>query len=227
MFNTYRSAVALEAVDGGVLENVEIDSLQALNTGHAIFLRIGERVSGRKGRLENIRIKNLMAEIAANKPDSGYEYEGPVEDMPRNISPAIVIAGLPGYFINNVSFKNVIIKHPGGGNAFFAKQGATIFAQENLRAEMLNPPNGNRAPDAAGVPTVTYRYGSPGTPAVTIHMNDETVDFIPMTHVEAVYLPDSRIRMTADLAVINRRAAELFALTVEGARATRTGFSKH
>src|SRR5205085_1528743 len=47
VFNTYRSAVALEAVDGGVLENVEIDSLQALNTGHAIFLRIGERVSGR------------------------------------------------------------------------------------------------------------------------------------------------------------------------------------
>jgi cyclase len=67
-----------------------------------------------------------------------------------------------------------------GGNAFFAKQGATIFAQENLRAEMLSPPNGNRAPDPAGVPTVTYRYGSPGTPAVTIHMDGETVDFIPM-----------------------------------------------
>jgi cyclase len=68
-----------------------------------------------------------------------------------------------------------------GGNAFFAKQGAVIFAQENLREEMLSPPgNPGRAPDPAGVPTVTYRYGSPGTPAVTIHMNGETVDFIPM-----------------------------------------------
>jgi glyoxylase-like metal-dependent hydrolase (beta-lactamase superfamily II) len=68
-----------------------------------------------------------------------------------------------------------------GGNAFFAKQGAVIFAQENLRDEMLNPPGGaGRGPDPAGVPTVTYRYGSPGTPAVTIHMNGETVDFIPM-----------------------------------------------
>src|SRR5579864_3682430 len=68
-----------------------------------------------------------------------------------------------------------------GGNAFFGKQGAVIFAQENLRDEMVSPPgNASRAPDPAGVPTATYRYGSPGTPAVTIHMNGETVDFIPM-----------------------------------------------
>jgi cyclase len=68
-----------------------------------------------------------------------------------------------------------------GGNVFFAKQGAVIFAQENLRDEMLSPPrNTGRAPDPAGVPTVTYRYSSPGTPAVTIHMDGETVDFIPM-----------------------------------------------
>jgi glyoxylase-like metal-dependent hydrolase (beta-lactamase superfamily II) len=70
-----------------------------------------------------------------------------------------------------------------GGNAFFAKQGAVIFSQENLRQEMLSPPgqgNAGRAVDPAGVPAVTYRYGEPGAPAVTIHMNGETVDFIPM-----------------------------------------------
>jgi cyclase len=68
-----------------------------------------------------------------------------------------------------------------GGNAFFGKQGAVIFSQENLREEMVNPAGqANRSPDPAGVPTATYRYGSPGAPAVTIHMNGETVDFIPM-----------------------------------------------
>ncbi|HEX4594504.1 MAG TPA: MBL fold metallo-hydrolase [Bryobacteraceae bacterium] len=70
-----------------------------------------------------------------------------------------------------------------GGNAFFGKQGAVIFSQENLREEMVNPPgrgNGGRGPDPAGVPTATYQYGSPGAPAVTIHMDGETVDFIPM-----------------------------------------------
>src|SRR5204863_7240734 len=54
IFDTYRSAIALEAVDGGFIENVEADSLQVLNTGHAIFLRIGERSDGKKGRLDNI-----------------------------------------------------------------------------------------------------------------------------------------------------------------------------
>jgi len=121
VFNTYRSAIALEAVDGGFIENVDVDSLQVLNTGHAIFLRIGERVKGKKGRLENIRINNVSVEIAASKPDSGYEYEGPIEDMPRNISPAVIIAGLPDAMITNVLFSNIDVKHPGGGNSLFAK----------------------------------------------------------------------------------------------------------
>ena len=74
-----------------------------------------------------------------------------------------------------------------GANAFFAKQGALIYAQENLRNEMLRPPpraNGQPAPapDMAAVPVVTYTYNSAtrGEPAVTFHMNGETVDFIPM-----------------------------------------------
>src|SRR5579885_354892 len=48
-----------------------------------------------------------------------------------------------------------------GGNSFFAKPGAVIFAQENLREEML----AGRAPDPDGVPTSTYRYSAPGVPA--------------------------------------------------------------
>ena len=74
-----------------------------------------------------------------------------------------------------------------GGNAFFAKQGALIYAQENLRNEMIRPPrraNGQPAPapDPAGVPLDTYNSdpAKPGEPAVTFHMNGETVDFIPM-----------------------------------------------
>ena len=74
-----------------------------------------------------------------------------------------------------------------GANAFFGKQGALIFSQENLRTEMLHPPlraNGQPAPapDMAGVPAATYNYNAaaPGQPAVTFDMNGETVDFIPM-----------------------------------------------
>jgi cyclase len=74
-----------------------------------------------------------------------------------------------------------------GANAFFARQGALVFAQENLRNEMLRPPllaSGQpaAAPDIAGVPVATYscNAAAPGAPAVTLHMNGETVDLIPM-----------------------------------------------
>ena len=125
IFDTYRSAIAMEAVDGGSIDNVEVDSLQVSHTGNLIFLRIGERISGKKGGLNNVRFNHVVAEIASNKPDSGYEYEGPIENMPRNISPAIVITGLPGSLITNVSLNNIQIKHPGGGNAKFANVSLT------------------------------------------------------------------------------------------------------
>jgi cyclase len=75
-----------------------------------------------------------------------------------------------------------------GGNAFFAQQGAMIFAQENLRLEMMRPPARGTAQTAAaaapdpGLPVATYNYdpAAPGRPAMTFTMNGEIVDFIPM-----------------------------------------------
>lgn len=121
VYDTYRSALALEAVDGGWIKDVEADSVQVVNSGNGIFLRIGERINGKIGGLENIKISHVSIAIARNKPDSGYEYEGPVEDMPRNISPAVVIAGLPGAMITNVFLNDIQLQHPGGANPEFAK----------------------------------------------------------------------------------------------------------
>lgn len=72
-----------------------------------------------------------------------------------------------------------------GGDAFFAKQGAVIFSREELRDEMLHPPrqadgSAAPAPDPAALPVVTYRLGAPGAAAVTIHLNGEVVEFIPV-----------------------------------------------
>jgi len=67
------------------------------------------------------------------------------------------------------------------GNAYFAKQGAVIFAREELRDGMVRlsqAPNAASNPVAipAGFPVVTYGMGPP----VKIHMNGEVVHFIPI-----------------------------------------------
>ena len=122
VFDTYRSAITFAAVDGGFVEDVVVDSLRSLNTGNVIFLRIGERKAGRKGKMNNISISNVYAEVPSTKPDSGYNYEGPVEDMPRNISPSSIV-GMPDAAIENVTLKNIEIHYPGGGSSAFAKIG--------------------------------------------------------------------------------------------------------
>jgi len=122
VFDTYRSAITFAAVDGGICENIVVDSLRSLNTGNVIFLRIGERRSGKKGKMNNISISNVYAEVPLKKPDAGYNYEGPVEDLPRNISPASIV-GMPDATINNISLKNIEIHYPGGGNPNYAKVG--------------------------------------------------------------------------------------------------------
>jgi len=122
VFDTFRSAITFAAVDGGFVEDIVVDSLRSLNTGNVIFLRIGERRAGKKGRMNNISISNVYAEVSATKPDSGYNYEGPVEDNPRNISPSSIV-GMPDAMIENVTLKNIEIHHPGGGNTAYAKVG--------------------------------------------------------------------------------------------------------
>lgn len=122
VFDTYRSAVTFAAVDGGFVENVIVDSLRSINTGNVIFLRIGERRPGKKGRMSNISISNVYAEVSAKKPDSGYNYEGPVEDQPRNISPSSIV-GMPDAAVENIRLRNIEIHSPGGGNPAFAKVG--------------------------------------------------------------------------------------------------------
>lgn len=122
VFDTFRSAITFAAVDGGVVENVVVDSLRSINTGNVVFLRIGERRTGKKGMMNNISISNVYAEVPATKPDAGYNYEGPVEDQPRNVSPASIV-GMPDAMIENVTLRNIEIHYPGGGNASFAKVG--------------------------------------------------------------------------------------------------------
>ncbi len=122
VYDTYRSAITFAAVDGGFVEDIIVDSLRSINTGNVIFLRIGERIKGKKGRMNNISISNVYATVPATKADAGYSYEGPVEDLPRNISPAAIV-GTEDVKITNVVLKNVEIHYPGGSDPNYALVG--------------------------------------------------------------------------------------------------------
>jgi len=123
VYDTFRSAIAIESVDGGVTENVTVDGLRSLNTANVIFLTVGQRRGANKSTMENVVIRNVYAEVPEGKPDYGYDYEGPtLEDMPRNVCPCAIV-GLEGQNVKNVLIENVEIKFPGGGDPSFAKVG--------------------------------------------------------------------------------------------------------
>ncbi|QXU43193.1 glycoside hydrolase family 28 protein [Pedobacter sp. D749] len=121
VYNTYRSAIALEAVDGGFIDGVDIDGVTAKYTGNAIFIRLGHRNKGTQySSVKNIRIANLKADIPNAKPDAGYPIEGPLpKSAPHNLLPA-AIAGIPGHDIENVMLENIEITYGGGASKAIA-----------------------------------------------------------------------------------------------------------
>lgn len=123
IYDTYRSAVTIASVDGASIENIVVDGLKSLNTGNPIFIRFASR-NRAKGDpyIKDILIRNVYAEVPFDKPDRGYNYEGPVEDQPRNISPSSII-GVPGLRVRNVRLENVEINYPGRTDSLYAFRG--------------------------------------------------------------------------------------------------------
>ena len=134
--NTRRSAIALESVDGGVLENVLVENVHGTNTGNAIFLRLGHRnVHGAVGQLQDVVIRNVSVEITSNRSRAYPEINLPPLELSSspsgdaNPKPAAApesraydedicpssIVGLPGFPVRNVRLENIAIVYPGDG----------------------------------------------------------------------------------------------------------------
>ena len=124
IYDTYRSAITIASVDGSTIENITVDGLRSINTGNPIFLRTGSRNGGKAPCLRNIVIRNMYAEVPFDKPDAGYMYEGPVEDLPRNICPS-GIQGIPDIRIENLLLENIEIHYPGKADPKYAFRGTS------------------------------------------------------------------------------------------------------
>ena len=120
IFDTFRSALAFEAVDGGTIENVTVTNVSATTTGNALFIKLGHRnVDGKVGAIKNIKIKNLNVHIPFSKPDLKYNIRGPESPFFHNVFPAS-ISGLPGHDVENITLENISISYPGRGNKGYA-----------------------------------------------------------------------------------------------------------
>ncbi|HEY5406144.1 MAG TPA: glycosyl hydrolase family 28 protein [Ginsengibacter sp.] len=146
VYDTYRSAIAIEAVDGGSVENVNVRNINAVNTGNAIFIRLGHRNKDTAySRLRNVYIGEIKVQVPAGKPDKGYTMEGPELKYPRSfkshtsfkyqsVSPwnnsgidssavpyphnvfPSSITGLPGHPVEDITLENIEITYDGGSN---------------------------------------------------------------------------------------------------------------
>ena len=115
VYDTFRSAIAIESVDGGILEDVEVQNIKAINTGNAIFIRLGHRnVDSVYSQLRHIHISNIKAEIPLTKPDKGYPMEGPEPDFAHNVFPSS-ITGIQGHPVEDVTLENIEFTYAGGG----------------------------------------------------------------------------------------------------------------
>ncbi|MCC5930972.1 MAG: glycoside hydrolase family 28 protein [Cyclobacteriaceae bacterium] len=120
IYDTFRSAIALESVDGGILEDIDISNIKANNTGNAIFIKLGHRnTDGAVGTLKNISIRDVVVQVPFEAPDLKYKIRGPQLAFFHNVFPAS-ITGLPGHYVENVHIEDVIITYPGRANKGYA-----------------------------------------------------------------------------------------------------------
>lgn len=95
--HTVISGIALESVDGGIIDQVKISDIIMDGVQTPIFIKLGDRRRFNKvpSQLKNVQINNIVARNASLISSS--------------------ITGFPGHYIENVSISNVKITYQGGG----------------------------------------------------------------------------------------------------------------
>ncbi len=105
--------LALETVDGGLLEDVTITNITMRDICNSpIFLRLGSRMRGPEGvpvgALRRVSISNVICSNGASGLSS-------------------IISGIPGHEIEDIRLSDIYIQHQGGGT----KEDALILPPEN------------------------------------------------------------------------------------------------
>ncbi len=112
VYDTFRSVIAIESVDGGHIENIKVSNIVAENTGNAIFIRLGHRGGKKPGTVKNIHIHDIKVQVPFGRPDIDYDLRGPEVNFFHNPFPSSIV-GIRGHNVENVILENIEITYPG------------------------------------------------------------------------------------------------------------------
>jgi hypothetical protein len=125
-----RGGIKMLSVDGARLQNVTVSNVTMENVTVPLFMRLGARLRSFRdgeppqpvGTISNVVVRNLRATA--------------------NSSVGILISGIPGHPIRNITLENVAIELPGGGN----RDDTRVVLQERENAYPEITMFGNRLP---------------------------------------------------------------------------------
>ncbi len=118
-FDSRHGAIKLLAVDGAIIENVEISNIKMFNCGGPIFVRLGNR-----GRTYEKSIKQVYAEdvkpegrpVGKIKNITFRNIEGRLTGYIDPPTEGIMFTGLPNHYIEDVVLENINFSYTGFGN---------------------------------------------------------------------------------------------------------------
>jgi polygalacturonase len=186
LYDTRLSGLALELVDGGVMNRVAISNITMHNVNGSIFIKLGKRKGDTPGVLKNVYINNIIADgIGHWQADTAAYYFKPAHEQRIGMS----IVGQPGYAVENVSLTNICLQFAGGGTT--ADAARTMNDRPAVYPEYTNF-------------GITPAYGINCKYVKDLYLHNITLDYAAADARPAVYLDNIN---NADISALKARAS--------------------
>jgi polygalacturonase len=172
--------LAIESVDGAVIEDVSISNITMREiAGPPIFLRLGSRMRGPAGvpvgAMRRVNISNIVSSGATSQICS-------------------IIAGIPDHKIEDVKISNTLVEHPGGGTKSDAAIQLEEQAEKYPEPTMFGttPAHGLIIRHAEGIEVSDFKVVTRATDARPCFVLDD-VDHIDFSNIQPGRAPDTPV----------------------------------